>query len=83
MLYRHCGDAGVIHRKFHALRHSSALAAMDEGIPIHKVRDQMGHRSLKTTELYLRLRNKEQLEAYQESGLSGRLTGLLGDNDNQ
>jgi len=73
MLRRHCRDCGLPHRKFHALRHSSALAAMDQNIPIHKVKDQLGHRSIKMTEVYLQLRNQEQVAAYQAGGLGQRL----------
>jgi integrase len=75
MLRRRCRDAGMEHRKFHALRHSSALAALDAGLPIHYVRDQLGHRSLESTQVYTRARNKEQLDAYKRAGLGSRVSG--------
>lgn len=75
MLRRRCREAGIEHRKFHALRHSSALAALDAGLPIHYVRDQLGHRSLESTQVYTRARNKDQLEAYQQASLGRRVSG--------
>jgi integrase len=73
MLRRRCHEAEIEPRKFHALRHSSALAALDEGLPIHYVRDQLGHRSLESTQVYTRARNKDPLAAYQRASLGDRV----------
>lgn len=37
----------------HTLRHSFATAALGAGMPIHELKDLMGHVSIKTTEIYL------------------------------
>jgi len=70
ILQRLCEAAGVDRRKFHALRHSSALDALDEGISIDKVQRQLGHASLTTTMKYLRGRDEDRVRAYQERSLS-------------
>lgn len=53
MFHRRLDGAGIGHRKVHALRHSHILHALQAGIPIHQVRDQVGHRSTQSTEAYL------------------------------
>ena len=73
MLQRVCGAAGIERRKFHALRHSSALDALDAGISIEKVQKQLGHASLTTTMKYLRGRDEDRRRAYQEYSLSDSL----------
>ena len=40
---------------FHGLRHSFATHLVDTGVPLHVVKDLMGHNSIKTTEVYLHL----------------------------
>ncbi|MBA3231773.1 MAG: tyrosine-type recombinase/integrase [Acidobacteria bacterium] len=37
---------------FHDLRHEFASAMLDAGVPAHKVRDWVGHKSLTTTNIY-------------------------------
>lgn len=73
ILQRVCEAAGVPRRKFHALRHSSALDALDVGISIEKVQRQLGHASLATTMKYLRGRDEDRRRAYQEYSLSDSL----------
>lgn len=73
ILQRVCDAAGVDRRKFHALRHSSALDALDAGISIEKVQRQLGHASLTTTMKYLRGRDEDRQRAYQEHSLSDSL----------
>lgn len=73
ILQRRCKQAGIPRRKFHALRHSSALDALDEGISPDKVQKQLGHASLQTTMRYLRGRDKDRARAYREHSLSKRL----------
>ena len=73
ILQRVCDAAGVERRKFHALRHSSALDALDTGISIEKVQRQLGHASLTTTMKYLRGRDEDRRRAYQEYSLSDSL----------
>jgi integrase len=73
ILQRWCDKAGIPRRKFHALRHSSALDAIDEGISIDKVQKQLGHSSIQTTMRYLRGRDPDRARAYREHSLSKRL----------
>jgi len=37
----------------HAMRHTSATAAADAGMPLHVLRDRLGHENLATTGMYL------------------------------
>ena len=39
----------------HGLRHSFATHLVDNGIPLHVVKDLLGHNSIKTTEVYLHI----------------------------
>ena len=73
MLQRVCEGAGIDRRKFHALRHSSALDALDAGISVDKVQRQLGHANLQTTLDYLRGRDEDRARAYQEYSLSKSL----------
>jgi len=73
MLQRVCEDAGIDRRRFHALRHSSALDALDAGISVDKVQKQLGHANLQTTLNYLRGRDEDRARAYRECSLSKNL----------
>lgn len=77
MLARRCREAGIEPRKFHALRHSSALAALDAGVSLHYVQKQLGHRSLASTQNYVRVRDADQLRAYQKASLGDRVSDRL------
>ncbi len=49
--------AGIGHRVFpHALRHGFVTAALDAGVPLHRVQDAAGHRDPRTTRRYDRAR---------------------------
>ena len=50
-------SAGVEHAVFpHALRHGFVTAALDAGVPLHRVQDAAGHRDPRTTRRYDRAR---------------------------
>jgi site-specific recombinase XerD len=38
--------------RFHDLRHEFTSAMLDAGVPIHKVRDWVGHKNIATTGIY-------------------------------
>ncbi|MGB0864225.1 MAG: tyrosine-type recombinase/integrase [Saprospiraceae bacterium] len=43
---------------FHGLRHSFATHSIENGVPLHFVKELLGHHSLKTTEVYLHISDK-------------------------
>ena len=74
ILQRRCGEAGISRRKFHALRHTSVIDALDAGISPDKVQKQMGHASIQTTMTYMRGRDEDRARAYREHSLARRLS---------
>ncbi len=44
---------GLQHRKFHALRHTSATLLLYGGINVRQVQERLGHGNMKTTTIYL------------------------------
>jgi integrase/recombinase XerD len=59
----------------HILRHSFAVWSLDSGVPVGDLQDQLGHSSLATTGIYLKVSPNHRLEAYVRSGLSNILLG--------
>jgi len=53
----------------HVLRHSRAIELLRAGVPITVVQDQLGHASLLTTAIYLRLSGQEAKQILRERGL--------------
>jgi integrase len=58
----------------HLLRHSFAVWSLDNGVPVGDLQDQLGHASLATTGIYLKVSPNHRREAYMRSGLSNFLT---------
>jgi integrase/recombinase XerD len=58
----------------HLLRHSFAVWSLDNGVPVGDLQDQLGHASLATTGIYLKVSPNHRREAYMKSGLSSFLT---------
>lgn len=44
---------GFKHRKFHALRHTSATLLLSGGVNIKQVQERLGHGNIKTTQIYI------------------------------
>lgn len=67
---RNSEKAGLLKTKpdlhFHSLRHSFGTRCVDQGIPIHHVRNLMGHSNISTTNIYLIANPKDTLEKYEE-----------------
>lgn len=59
----------------HLLRHSFAVWSLDSGVPVGDLQDQLGHASLATTGIYLKVSPKHRREAYMRSKLSNLLAG--------
>jgi integron integrase len=56
--------AGISKRvTMHVLRHSYATHQLERGVPLHKLRDLMGHNDVATTEIYLHVLPREVLDA--------------------
>lgn len=52
--------AGIAKRvTMHVLRHSYATHQLERGVPLHKLRDALGHNDIATTEIYLHVLPKE------------------------
>jgi integrase/recombinase XerD len=57
VIRRLAGAAKIVHPVYpHALRHGFATAALDAGVPLHRVQDAAGHRDPRTTRRYDRAR---------------------------
>jgi len=53
ILRRCCEAAGLARINAHALRHTAASMAIEGGMPLHRVRDLLGHSSVLVTSRYL------------------------------
>ena len=65
------------HRKFHALRHTSATLLLSNGTNIKNVATRLGHTQLKTTNRYVHAVEQAERQAANtlELLLGGKLTG--------
>jgi len=52
----------------HTLRHSHAVAALDAGVPLNDIQDQLGHTNLATTSVYLRADISHRKRSYEKAG---------------
>jgi len=51
---------------FHSLRHSFAVRCMERGIPLNQIQMILGHESISTTSIYLKINPKDALESYEK-----------------
>lgn len=51
---------------FHSLRHSFAVRCMERGIPLNQIQVLLGHESISTTSIYLKINPKDALKSYEE-----------------
>lgn len=51
---------------FHSLRHSFAVQCMEKGIPLNQIQILLGHESISTTGIYLKINPKDALESYEK-----------------
>ena len=59
--------AGIsIHITPHMFRHSVATYLLEEGVDIMYIQKILGHSSIKTTQIYLHIASKKQMEILKE-----------------
>jgi len=51
---------------FHSLRHSFAVRCMEKGIPLNQIQVLLGHESISTTSIYLKINPKDALQNYEK-----------------
>lgn len=63
-IIRWCNRAGVPkHITFHSARHTNAVLLLDNGADIYTVSKRLGHRELRTTQIYSKMIDKKNKEA--------------------
>ena len=63
-LLRWCMRAGITkHITFHSSRHTNAVLLLENGADIYTVSKRLGHKELKTTEIYAKIIDKKMKEA--------------------
>lgn len=63
MLRKYTKQAGIaIHITPHMFRHSVATYLLEEGVDIMYIQSILGHGSIKTTQIYLHITNRKQME---------------------
>lgn len=63
-ILRWCMRAGITkHITFHSARHTNAVLLLENGADIYTVSKRLGHREVRTTEIYTKIIDKKMLEA--------------------
>jgi len=63
-ILRWCMKAGITkHITFHNARHTNAVLLLENGADIHTVSERLGHREIRTTEIYTKIIDKKMKEA--------------------
>lgn len=63
-LYKWVADAGIRKKiTFHCARHSHAVLLLENGTDIYTVSKMLGHRELKTTQIYAKIVDSKKIEA--------------------
>ena len=52
---------------FHTIRHSFAMALKEQNVPIEMISELLGHKSIKTTQIYLRSFSLEKMTVVNKS----------------
>lgn len=65
------GDAGIATKQIypHALRHSRAMEMINENVPLNAIQQVLGHTSILTTAMYLRISGRDTEQILRERGL--------------
>jgi len=59
ILYQACARSGVRYRKLHPLRHTFACRMIAAEVPVTSVQKMLGHNSLRTTQLYVQVADRQ------------------------
>lgn len=63
-LYKWIADAGIKKKiTFHCARHTHAVLLLENGTDIYTVSKMLGHRELKTTQIYAKIVDSKKIEA--------------------
>ena len=63
-ILRWCMRAGITkHITFHSARHTNAVLLLENGADIYTVSKRLGHREIRTTEIYAKIIDKKMKEA--------------------
>lgn len=64
ILLRWCMSAGITkHITFHSARHTNAVLLLENGADIYTVSKRLGHKEIRTTEIYAKIIDKKMKEA--------------------
>lgn len=65
------GDAGIDTKQIypHALRHSRAMEMINQNVPLNAIQQVLGHTSILTTAMYLRISGRDTEQILRERGL--------------
>jgi len=67
--YARLAGLGNVHVYPHLLRHSFAVWSLDAGVPVGDLQQQLGHASLATTGIYLRVNPSHRKGSYERAGM--------------
>ncbi len=63
-LLKWCMKAGITkHITFHSARHTNAVLLLENGADIYTVSKRLGHKEIRTTEIYAKIIDKKMKEA--------------------
>ena len=74
MLNRLCKRAGIRHISPHALRHYFGTELANQGVPVERIRELMGHASITTSQIYITVSSEQKRAAVEKIDRRSRLS---------